>query len=106
MFSVRKIVADPLKKRLISKLRKRQPRRVSTLGKELKLRPLQLEKLLDELQREGLIVVEKYSGERKIWLAEGYQVDYLGRDPSQKKPLKRKKERGSGRKMEETYMYV
>jgi transcription initiation factor IIE alpha subunit len=105
---MRKVVTDGLKKKILGKLREKQPRLLPSLEKELKLRPGQLKMVLRELQMEGLVVVEKYSGEEKAWLSEGYRVDYLGRDPTQKRVLKKKKEKVKGREpeSEESYMYM
>lgn len=86
-------------KKIINLLRQRQPRTLNEF-RETGLRPFDLKKLLKSLVDEKIIIKESASGEEKFWLNEAQGVDFLGRDPSQRKRLKHPKKRVKKEKSE------
>jgi transcription initiation factor IIE alpha subunit len=78
---------------IVSLLKERQPRTFDDFKEIQGMREFELRKLLKSLESAKVIIRESLSGEEKFWLNEAAGLDFLGRDPKQRKRLKHPKKR-------------
>ena len=88
---MKRVISREDAKNIVSLLRQRQPRTFDDFKDALRVREFELRKLLQSLESAKIIIRESLSGEEKFWLNEAQGVDFLGRDPKQKKRLKHPK---------------
>jgi transcription initiation factor IIE alpha subunit len=80
-------------KSIINLLTAHQPLTFNDFKEALKLRSFDLKKLLQSLVDKKVIIKESGSGEEKYWLNEEAALNFLGREPAQKKRVKHPKKR-------------